>query len=218
VVYFTQPVSFIETSTKETVVFQNTTDEQKEYYAKITGTITNKLSIIGAYHYFNTSYLQKAYNNNAGLAGLKFVGNYFDVQADVNFSRIDGNSYTQYNGKLTVYPLGNLNLYSITGYSYQQATTPQSITSELLGFKAFKNIWIEGSATIGKLNNYFEYDALYIYNAIDITTFKTGCTGYYQLNNHALLYLNYTYEQKDDTIDGFNYNQGSITGGVKWKF
>jgi hypothetical protein len=213
VAYFSQPITFLPTAT-----VKSTTDSQIEYYGKLTFSLSSNLMLIGAYHYFNTSYLQTTYGNNTGLIGLKYAGNYVDLQADVNFSNISGSNFMQYDGKLTTYPLGNLNLYTITTFSSAQGTTTQNIFGQLLGFKLSNKFWLEGSATFGKLDNYFEYDALYIYNAIDVTTFKGGATLFYQLNKHAQLFVNYTYEQKTDATENINYNQNSATGGFTWKF
>ncbi len=212
--YFNQPITIRETQRQQI----NTSDAQQEYYGKLTWSVFNKLQIIGAYHYFNTSYQQTTYKNNAGLTAIKYLGSYFDIQADVAFSNINGNNFMQYDSKLTIYPLGNLNLYTISGFTVADATHINYVFSQLLGFKAAKNLWIEGFATFGKLDNYFEYDALYIYNAIDVTTFKAGATLYYQAGKHALLYLNYTDEKKTDAIENINYNQNSITAGITWKF
>ena len=211
--YFTQPITVQNESALRT-----SNDNQTEYYGKLTYAIFNKLLLVGAYHYFNTGYPQTTYNNNMGLVGIKYTGGYFDAQADVNFSHISGNNVMQYNGKINLYPLGNFNFYTITGITMQQSDSRQYIFSQLAGFKALKNVWLEGSATFGKLSNYFEYDGLYIYNAIDETTFKAAVTLYYQLNRHALLYVNYMFEKKTDTIETINYNQSSITWGVTWKF
>ena len=213
--YFNQPITF-----KTVVDAPKTNDEQKEYYGRLTYTFLNKLSFIAGYHYFNTSYQELIYKNNAGLLGLKYTDPYFDLQGDFSFSHISGLNYAQYDSKLSIYPLGNLNLYNIAGFSIDQGSTRQHIFSELIGFKITPKLWMEGSVTFGKLNNYFEYDALYIYNAVDNTTFKTGSTLYYQLNRHASVYLNYTYEKKTDTnlVENIKYSQSSITGGLTWKF
>jgi len=221
IAYFNQPITFKTTVTKtgnSQTAITSTNNSQIEYYGKLTFSISRNLMLIGAYHYFNTSYLQTTYGNNTGFVGLKYVGNYVDLQADVNFSNISGSNFMQYSGKLTTYPLGNLNLYTITTFSSAQGSSTQNIFGQLVGFKLSNKFWLEGSATFGKLDNYFEYDALYIYNAIDVTTFKGGATLFYQLNKHAQVFVNYTYEQKTDAIENINYNQNSATGGFTWKF
>lgn len=211
--YFVQPVRYREFRSTEI-----SDDVQKEYYGKLTYTFLDKLSLIAAYHYFNTGFRQTTYRNNAGLTGIKFTSAYFDLQADMDFSHISGNNYMQYDAKLEIYPLGNLNLYTISESTVKKGLTNNSVFSQLAGVKVTKNLWAEASATFGKLDNYFEYDALYVYNAVDATTFKAGATLYYQLSRHLQVYVNYTAEKKENSIGNDNYNQTSLTGGATWKF
>jgi tetratricopeptide (TPR) repeat protein len=192
-------------------------DSQLEYYAKLSYSATNNLVLLGAYHYLNTSLGNTSYQNHVGLIGLRFSAPYFTLQADANISSISNTHVQQYNGALTVYPLGNLNLYSTTRVSAQSGAVQQTIVAETLGFKVTKHLWLEASGTFGKLDNYLDADALYVYNAIDVTQTKVGSTAFVPLG-HAIIYLNYTFEQKQDYYLNTNYNQNSITGGFTWKF
>lgn len=193
-------------------------DAQFEYYIKLMASIGSNWNIVSAYHYLNTSYGTDSYNSHVGLLGIRYLNPYFDLQADVNEAKIINKINQQYNATLKVYPLGNLNLYTISRISHQKQDVLQTVFSQTIGFKVVKNFWLEGAATFGKLDNYIDADALYIYNSIDITNFKGGATGFYQLNNHAMIYLNYTFEQKQETNQNISYNQNSITGGFTWKF
>ncbi|QJD96305.1 hypothetical protein HH214_10730 [Mucilaginibacter robiniae] len=192
---------------------------QTEYYGKLSYTPVNRLTLIGAFHYLHTGYEERSYHNSLEVAGVKYTGTYYDLQADANFSRLNDTSVRQYNVQVTLYPKGNLNLYTITrGTVLQQDGSTKPVFSQVIGFKAVKNTWLEGSATFGRLNNYAEADGLYLYNALDITTFKASGTAYYQVNKHLLFYLNYMYERKKDYYRDAKYNQHSITGGFTWKF
>lgn len=194
-------------------------DRQFEYYARLRYAITENIIILGAYHYLNTNYLDKTYNSHIGLLGLKYTGTYFDLQADVNFGNMIDKKLQQYNAGITWYPLGNLNLYAISRESYQhEGSNDRIIFDERAGFKLMKNTWLESSATFSNLDDYIDADALYIYNAIDVSKLKLGETAFYQIGKHAQLQLNYSLEKKTDATHSLNYNQYAITAGILWKF
>lgn len=222
VAFFTQSISsntaiFIPGSTLAVNSFTST-DSQFEYYAKLNFALTGDLSLIGAYHYLNTSFASTTNGSSIGLFGLKYSHPYFSLQADVNAAQVINTTFQQYNGALTIYPLGNLNLYTTSRASVQTNGLQQNIFNQTVGFKATKKLWLEAAAAFGKLDNYLDNDALYVYNAIDITQSRAAATAFYPFGRHIVAYLNYTYEQKQDYYLNTNYNQNSITGGFTWKF
>jgi tetratricopeptide (TPR) repeat protein len=224
--YFGQPVSAPDTvvdhdkrHVTETPGIVNSKDNEFEYYTKATFAASKNLVILGAFHYLQTRYFDDSYYSNLGLLGLKYEGSFFNLQGDVNFGQLVGHGIAQYNGAVMVYPLGNLNLYTISRFSYlQEADQNFSIFNQSIGFKAFKNTWLETLVTFGKLDNYIDTDALYIYNSIDVSTFKIGETAFYQAGKHAQLRLNYTLEKKYDAQNNVNYNQASLTASILWVF
>ncbi len=194
-------------------------DQQKEYYAKLSYAASAHFSILGAYHYVNTNFKTSVDNSNLGFIGARFTAPYFDLQVDMNFGNLDKKPIEQYNGKFTFYPTGNFNFYTISRVSDQHLNASDHIIlSQAIGFKLIKNTWLESSVTIGNQDDYLDADGLYIYNAIDKTTFKCGETLFYQLSRHMQLQLNYVYEKKDDSYQSLNYDQNSITLGLIWKF
>jgi len=194
-------------------------DRQEEYYAKLSYQVNSNFSILGAYHYLNTNFKTTTDNSNLGFFGVKYAGTYVDLQADGNFGVLDEDQFQQYDAKLTFYPLGNFSLYAISRASELHLTGQQHyVFDETLGFKLFKNTWLESSVTFGDQDDYLDADALYIYNAIDRTTFKYGETVFYQPGAHLQLQLNYVYEKKDDTYQSLVYDQNSVTLGILWKF
>ena len=199
--------------------YHEAADNQLEYYAKISYALSQHLVIIGAYHYLTTELYKITYPSNLGLGGIKYSGTYADLQGDINFGRLDNKPLTQYDVKATLYPLGNLNLYATSKLSDSHLDAADHlIFNQTLGFKVVKNIWLESSVTFGNQDDYLDADGLYVYNAIDNTTFKCGETMFFQLGLHAQLQLNYTYERKNDTYQSLIYDQNSITLGILWKF
>lgn len=195
------------------------TDRQVEYYAKAKYSLNNSISLLGAYHYLHTSYRSNIYQSNLGLFGVKYDTRYVDLQADVNFGKLITKTLKQYDARVDFYPLGNLNLYTISKASVSNLSGTHSfIYSQLVGFKLIDKTWLETAATFGNQDDYLDADGLYVYNAIDPTKFKCGENVFYQLGKHALLNLNYFYEKKTDVYRSVNYNQNSVTLGITWKF
>ncbi|MDB5150520.1 MAG: hypothetical protein JWQ57_4540 [Mucilaginibacter sp.] len=195
------------------------TDRQVEYYAKAKYSLTNNISLLGAYHYLHTSYRTNTYQSNLGLLGIKYDTRYVDLQGDVNFGKLIDKTLKQYDAKVDFYPLGNLNLYTISRASVLNLSgVTHFIYGQSVGFKVLDKTWMETAATFGNQDDYLDADGLYVYNAIDPTKFKCGESVFYQLGNHALLNLNYFYEKKTDVYRAVNYNQNSVTLGITWKF
>ncbi len=218
-VYFNQAINNNNVQVPGAPLVTGTADQQLEYYIKLNYSLTENLILIGAYHYLNTNYESVTYSNNIGIAGIKYTGTCFNLQADVNLGNMIGHHLTQYNAGLMLYPAGNLDFYTISRGSYlEQNGSGSGIFGQSVGYKVVKNTWAETSATFGNLDNYIDADGLYIYNAIDATKLKLGETIFYQLSKNAQLQLNYTYEQKQDDNHNLNYNQNSITAGLLWKF
>lgn len=194
------------------------TDSQFEYYGKLGFAVNSNLTLLAAYHYLNTSFGISTFQNHIGLIGLKYALPYVTLQADANIATISNSNVQQYNGQLSFYPMGNQNLYTISRVSAQSGDLSQTIFSQTLGFKVAKPFWLELNGTFGTMDNYLDADALYVYNAIDVTKLKAGLTGFFQLGQHAVFYINYAFEQKQDYYLNKNFNQNSITGGFTWKF
>jgi hypothetical protein len=195
------------------------TDRQAEYYAKARYLLVKNLTLLGAYHYLHTSYRSNINQSNLGLFGIKYDTRYVDLQGDINFGKLIDKTLKQYDAKLDFYPLGNLNLYTMSRASVLNLSGVNTfIYSQSVGFKVLDKTWLETAATFGNQDDYLDADGLYVYNAIDPTKFKCGENVFYQLGNHALLNLNYFYEKKTDVYRAVSYNQNSVTLGITWKF
>ena len=197
----------------------NIFDSQWEYYGKLSFSASDRVVLFGIYHYLNTKYQNITYNSHIGTVGLKYSAPYLDLQADADLGNMLAHAMSQYNGQVMFYPLGNLNLYTISRASLvSQLGTRDVVFSQGLGFKMFRQFWAETMAVFGKLDNYTENDGLYTYNSVDVTSFKIGETGFYQLGRHMQLRLNYTFENKRDEENKLNYHQHSFTTAILWNF
>jgi len=192
---------------------------QKEYYNKTVVNINRHWQLIGAYHYLYTPFNNFIYNSHIGLAGIKYSSYYFAVQADAIFGKMTDTSLQQLNAAFSWYPFGNLNLYSFSTGSFRNRNNRSAFNfKQVLGAKVLKFLWLEGNATLGRFNNYFENDALYVYNAIDPNIFKAGATAYIGISPQLTVQLGYTFEQRELFQSINSFNQHSITGGISCQF
>ncbi|WP_413669011.1 tetratricopeptide repeat protein [Mucilaginibacter sp. Mucisp86] len=195
------------------------TDKQTEYYVRAKYSLAKNISLLSAYHYLHTSYRSNVNQSNLGLFGVKYDTRYIDLQGDINWGKLIDKTLKQYDAKIDFYPLGNLNLYTMSRASLLNLSgTKTFIYSQSVGFKVVDKTWLETAATFGNQDDYLDADGLYVYNSIDPTKFKCGESVFYQLGNHALLNLNYFYEKKTDIYRAVKYNQNSVTLGITWKF
>jgi len=195
------------------------TDRQTEYYVRAKYALAKNISLIGAYHYLHTSYRSNINQSNLGLFGVKYDTRYIDLQGDINWGKLIDKTLKQYDAKVDFYPLGNLNLYTMSRASILNLSGVHTfIYSQSVGFKVLDKTWLESAATFGNQDDYLDNDGLYVYNSIDPTKFKCGESVFYQIGNHALLNLNYFYEKKTDIYRAVKYNQNSVTLGITWKF
>ena len=190
---------------------------QKEYYNRTTINVNSNWQVKLAYHYLQTPFNNYSYNNHVGLFGIKYSGYYFDVQADAIYSKLTDSTHQQYDVKLGLYPMGNLNFYSFTTGSLRTYNGNQFNIKQVIGFKIMKNTWAEVNGTFGRFSNLMENDALYVYNAIDINKIKVGGVLYVTLSPHILAQAGYTFEQREFYNKTTSFNQHSITGGLSWK-
>jgi hypothetical protein len=188
---------------------------QKEYYGKLIFAPSGTLSLLGGYHYLYVPFNNIVHNDQIVFAGARYTSPYIHLKAGVAFGKITDSSYTQFDAAVSVFPLGNTRLYSITRAAYGNDFT----LTEIAGFGISKKIWLEGNITIGKFSNLLENDALYVFNDIDQKQMKAGGSAYISLTKKLQLSLNYTFERKlKFASNNFIFNQHSINGGLTWTF
>lgn len=188
---------------------------QKEYYGKLIFTATGKLSFSGGFHYIYTPFNNYTYHNKMGFAGVTYTMPYVHFKAMFHSGTISDSVYRQYDAEITLYPLGNTNLYSISRGAFGKAV----VFTQIAGVKVYKNIWLEANATFRQYDMLLENDGMYLFNDIDTKKFKAGGSIYILMAKKLTLTLNYCNEQKirwGTTTETFN--QHSITTSLSWKF
>lgn len=192
---------------------------QKEFYNKTLINLSDKVQLKAIYHFLYTPFNNFTYSNHVVGLGLNYFNHYSDVSADANIAKLTDSTFYQYNVKLGLYPLGNLNLYSFsTGMVRSNTNTGTAFNfKQVIGFKLLKKTWVEVNGTFGAFNNLLESDALYVYNAIDQNTLKVGGTLYVTPVSNLVVTVGYTYEKRELYKTLLPFNQHSITGGLSWK-
>jgi hypothetical protein len=192
---------------------------QPEYFVLLKWNPSEKLLFKGGYHFVNTI------SGTTSTFGNMFVG---AVSTDFSWFSIEANGSVFDKGIENVYQAGakagfllpgrtNITLASsLSGLFHQNGS--QLIFSQMAGIKLVKKVWLEGNVTLGNMEDYNDYNGLYIYNSYDPMVFRSGATMIFYAWNKVSLWGNYSYEKKEYfENNSFNYNQFSFTGGIRWK-
>jgi hypothetical protein len=181
-----------------------------------------------------TSYSVSPRNNLSGyFAGILDLGPIsFDL--GVGYSNLNDRKQFQQDFTLRFYPLGNLNLYTVTKLSHHSDylqnndSNDRFIFVQSLGFRVFDYLWFELNGTFGELTNFQDFNGTIIYNDLNPIDNKYGLTLFIPLSGRGVeLMLNYSYlgskslffnssGESTEINNLINHNIHSITGGIKW--
>jgi hypothetical protein len=166
-------------------------------------------------------------NFSLGFAINKSFG-HFNTSFFCSLSNLNRRSQKQLGVSATWFPLGNLNLYlnaSFTGC--KQTSTNTLVKSLLVGKKLFEKVWMEGSFTMGDMNNFTERNGFIVNNNPDIVKYRFILTPILTFKHFDII-MHYQYQEKQGsyffkngsgamTEKTFNYQNQLISGGIKWK-
>lgn len=215
---------------------------QNEYYASLNWQISAKTSLLVAYHYLyaqvidTTIIIDNRFNpsqNNYKTTIPNFnvyPGNMFIGKFSTKINKLDvslyGSTYTLDTDTTTQLGLqvgylipGQKNIYLKSSlYQLTEAGYSDVVFSQSVGLFLNRNLWFEGSFTLGELTNYAEGNGLYMFNSSDNTTFRIGGTLLWYAGKNISLFGNYGFDKKTTTTNFTTiYNQNSISGGLIWK-
>lgn len=211
---------------------------QNEYFALVDYSINAHLSLAVGYHYLGTSVIDTStyrvnmrtkrtvidstfYPGHLFYTRLSYRLNRFDIGISASLLKYDSALTQQYGLQAGVVLPGTLNIYLKSSlYGLFDPTASRLIFTQTAGTLLFNRIWAEGEITFGNLKNFAESNGLYIYNADDATTFRTGLSLFWYATKKITLFGNYSfnhkeYEKKNNSTS--NYNQHSISTGIIWK-
>lgn len=211
---------------------------QNEYFALVDYSINPHLSLAIGYHYLGTSVVDTAtyrvtmrmkrtvidstfYPGHLFYTRLSYRRNRFDVSVSGSIFSYDNILTQQYGIQAGIVLPGKSNIYLKSSlYGMIEATRTRLIFVQSAGTYLFNRIWAEGEITLGNQKNFSEANGMYIYNADDATTFRTGLSLFWHASKNITLFGNYSfnrkeYEKADKSTS--NYNQHSISSGIIWK-
>ncbi len=173
-------------------------------------------------------------NNWVGyLSGNLDLG-LFTFHGGLGYSNLNNRYQFQKDFMLSFFPLGNLNLYSVTKISHQSnyyqslVYNDHFVFDQTLGFKTFNPLWVELYATWGELSNFSVLDGTVIYNDINPIQYKFGLNLLIPLSEKGIeLSILYEYMGSEsryftdsgeslDINNAIHHSVHSITGGIKW--
>ncbi len=195
---------------------------QNEYYVAGVYTLFSRTSLMGAYHYVGTNFTTETDNfltpGNLWFGKLTHSFNRFDIslsQSSFTNDYVD-TKQTGLQLGLTL-PLKTKIYLKSSLYYMTESDSSRLVFNQTIGALIARRFWLQGSVTLGNLNNFVDNNALYLYNSMDQTTFRTGGSLFYYLGKHITLFTNYTFDKKLIIDSQYNYKQHSITGGIIWK-
>jgi hypothetical protein len=188
-----------------------------------------------------------SFNDYIGSISLSKDISNFNIGLNATFSKLNNNRQIQYGITAVYYPLGNLNLYSISSLTNwiqtpkgQSKKSPGSgigpppsvnriIFSETIGFKLYKNAWLELSGTFGEIENFSEKNAFIVFNNAGTIEHKYGAALILPLFQNFEFSIRYSYfenvllnlqktNQTEEIFVPHKYINQSFIGGIKWIF
>jgi hypothetical protein len=159
----------------------------------------------------------------------------FMIGINGTYSNLNNAKQYQTGMNLVYYPLGNLNLYIISGLTYHSKKIPMQkfvyhwIYTQKAGVKVFKKLWAEAGFTVGDILNYNELNAFSVYNNLETIKNRYEMSLIMPVNKNFELSVNYKYYSVEHTyltvnsialpeFKTTNYINHSINGGIKWTF
>ncbi len=201
-------------------IISNVLTRQPEYVAIIKWNLISSLQIKGAYHHLFTNVGNLSYPGNLGLLAISTHLNRFTFEANASLLKASSVLTKQIGLQAGIVIPGRSNIYltgSLVGKS--ESKSLKSIYSQTAGLKISKNLWTEGNITIGDLKNYNTFNALYVYNSVDPSVFRSGISLIYFIGKHLSVLGNFTFDQQkmSNSTNNNYYYQYSYSGGLKWK-
>ncbi len=220
--------------------------EQPELYLSASVTLNNRFAVAPAIRYAKTRVTEPiisndsitnlylgnpiggSYNNIIAGGELTYSGNYFKATMGAWHLAVNKTSSVQLASSLTLYPTGNLNLYSITGVNWKSERTSKPIFgSQTVGFRIFDRTWLELSVTAGNLAGTIELNGQLLNNQVVESNYRLASLLIFDINPSFRIIVRYQYLQNKASLYvldneyvlnkiNYNYNKHIITGGITW--
>lgn len=221
-----------------------------QYYISGNLRIVNGLGLSLGFHYINlrfpyettetgqghprvvTNYIKE--NDIVGFISAYKNFRHFTLGTTFYYSTLNNAKQFQYDYQFTFYPLGNLNLYTVSTASLQREIFSNNsfdnrfVFHQLIGAKVFKSLWFEGFASYGDIHNLIRNNGATVFNGTDVIKGIHGGRFIVFIKPQIKFLLGYNYQYMEsyfisdqDYRKGINrieYSNHSLTGGLIWNF
>jgi len=228
----------------------NNSSSLNQYYFSGNLRVTKGLNLSMGFHYINLRYpyevtvigqgqpriVTKTFSENdlVGFATITKSFTCFTLGTSLFYSALNDAEQLQNDYQFKFYPLGNLNLYTISTASIQREMFSNNsfdnrfVFHQLIGTRILKSIWLEGFATYGDIHNFIRNNGSTVYNGTDVIKGNYGGrlivlfkpqTKFTLTFNHQNLesYFNSNQDFREG-INRIEYSNYSLTGGLTWNF
>lgn len=157
--------------------------------------------------YYYTLFNQQNISDNfvLSLAVFKYIS-IFKFEVNGSFSYLNNNHQSQIGLSFKSFPYGKTSFYTNTDLVLQnQNKVSNLIFSQLLGGGIYKNIWLEGFGTYGRMSNYNEQNGFIVYNNPDVIEYKFGAEFKYYFPFNMTAYLAYEFQQREKNYTVYSY-------------
>lgn len=235
-------------SNNNPIVADDATSTLNQYYLSGIARVARNLTLITGFHYINIRYPVEAtitrgmnsfvitemesLNDFLGFASLyKHIGS-MTLGGTVYYAGLNNARQIQTDAMFTWYPLGNLNLYTVSVFSMQSEkndlseTNIRNVLFQRIGGKISRSCWLEGSVSFGEIQNFLRYDGLVVFNAMDMIRQQIGGKLIMMLTPNLSANVHYIYSLRrsvfkadmisNQTTNQLEYTSHSFTGGLTW--
>jgi len=179
-------------------------------------------------------------NNYVGMISIGKSAGCFNLTLGSSYSNLNKAKQIQNNFTVVYYPLGNLDLYSVSDFvvhSEKQDPAGKSsskfltrgIVNQKIGFKVLDRLWLEAFYMFGNAVNYHENNAFVVFNSSDIMSDRFGVNLISPVSSNIMLSLRYQQYKQDvpelvygtQTLSANNfksYTFHKLIGTLKWTF
>lgn len=215
-----------------------------QYYVSVNALLAPGLNLVAAGHAVNIGYrvpaptvagTQRITDNDfLGALSLYKQWPYVSVGVSGYYATFNEATQLQGDGSLVLYPLGNLNLYSVSTFSLQRESTPgaedlqRQVFFQGISGRIATSLWLEVFASWGNMQNMARYDGLVVFNTMDRIDRQLGMLVTGILSPHLGFSIGYSLlshqsaffpaDAPRDPINNKKYNSHSISGGFSWNF
>ena len=170
--------------------------------------------------------------NYTNFSGSLTVGKrlkYFYPTASFHVSSFLNSTQTQEELNLTVYPLGNNNLFTTASFSNINDTESHQVYGLRAGGMLGKSVLLDGEVAFGNLANRITSNGFSTYNSMDKITLNTGVNIHVFSKKRLEYVFSYYFQQKTGqayqytsttayNLKDYTYNVNNLIFTLKWNF